>query len=145
MAVFVWLALIVVFLIAEAATVALVSAWFAVGALAAALVCLIGVRLIGQICVFLAVSALMFAALRPFVRKVLRPHITTTNVDSVPGSVGTVTVSIDNLRSCGQVKLGSMEWSARSTDGSPISAGLAVKVDRVEGVKVFVTPIHVNV
>ena len=36
-----------------------------------------------------------------------------------------------------------MTWTARSTSGASISAGTQVVVDRVEGVKVFVTPIRV--
>ena len=63
----------------------------------------------------------------------------TTNVDSVPGSTGYVTEDIDNLSAKGQVKLGSMYWSARSTTGNTIPAGTQVTVDKVEGVKVFVT------
>jgi len=43
------------------------------------------------------------------------------------------------------VKLGGMEWSARSTSGDPIPAGIEVRVDRVEGVKVFVTPVEATV
>ena len=37
-----------------------------------------------------------------------------------------------------------MEWTARSTSGDPISTGTLVKVDRIEGVKVFVTPVRVT-
>ena len=32
-----------------------------------------------------------------------------------------------------------MEWTARSSDGSLIPSGTLVRVDRIEGVKVFVT------
>ena len=45
----------------------------------------------------------------------------------------------------GQVKLGGMEWTARSTSGDPISVGTEVRVDRVEGVKVYVTPVEAAV
>ena len=44
-----------------------------------------------------------------------------------------------------QVKLGGMEWSARSTSGDPISMGTEVRVDRVEGVKVYVAPVEAAV
>jgi membrane protein implicated in regulation of membrane protease activity len=53
-------------------------------------------------------------------------------------------MDIDNLAATGQVKLGSMEWTARSTDGNPIKAGTLVKVDRIEGVKAFVTIVKTN-
>ena len=42
------------------------------------------------------------------------------------------------------MKLGAMEWTARSTDGSIIPQGTLVKVDRIEGVKAFVTPVEVK-
>ena len=48
---------------------------------------------------------------------------------------------IDNIAAKGRVKLGGMEWSARSTEGENIAADTLVTVDRVEGVKVFVTPV----
>ena len=55
-----------------------------------------------------------------------------------------VTADIDNLTAAGQVKLGSMEWAARSTSGQPIPEGTLVKADRIEGVKVFVSPVEVT-
>lgn len=64
---------------------------------------------------------------------------------SVIGSVGRVTAAIDNVEARGQVKLGGMEWTARSTSGNPIPEGTEVRVDRVEGVKVFVTPVKISV
>ena len=82
--------------------------------------------------------------LRPLVRKILRPGISRTNVDAVVGSQGFVTEAIDNLAASGQVKLGAMPWTARSTSGDPIPAGTKVSVDRVEGVKVYVTPVGVQ-
>ena len=140
---FLWLALLVVFLLAEAATVSLVSLWFAAGSLAALLTALLGLSLTVQTVVFLAVSCVLLALLRPVVRKYIRPKITRTNVDSLVGAEGIVVEAIDNLRSQGQVKLGAMTWTARSTSGQSIEQGATVRVDRIEGVKVFVTPVPV--
>lgn len=141
----IWLVLLAAFLITEAATVTVVSLWFAVGSLAALIASLLGAALWLQILLFLAVSAIALAALRPIVRKYIHPKLTATNVDSVIGSVGLVTAAIDNVSATGQVKLGAMEWTARSTSGRPIEAGTLVKVDRIEGVKVFVSPAEVPV
>ncbi len=138
-----WLVLLVVFLVVEAVTVTLVSLWFAAGALAALLVSFFGAALWLQALVFLAVSAVALAALRPVARKYIRPKITATNVDAVIGSTGLVTVSVDNVTAAGQVKLGGMVWSARSTSGDPIPEGTLVRADRIEGVKVFVSPVEV--
>lgn len=138
-----WLVLLVVFLVVEAVTVTLVSLWFAAGALAALLVSFFGAALWLQALVFLAVSAVALAALRPVARKYIRPKITATNVDAVIGSTGLVTVCVDNVTAAGQVKLGAMVWSARSTSGNPIPEGTLVRADRIEGVKVFVSPAEV--
>ena len=139
----IWLALTLVFLAVEAATVTMVSLWFAAGSLAALLVALVGGPLWLQILVCLAVSAAALALLRPLARKYFTPKLTRTNVDSVIGSQGYVTAAIDNASAVGQVKLGGMEWSARSTSGDPLPVGTLVKVDRIEGVKVFVSPAEV--
>lgn len=72
-------------------------------------------------------------------RKHFTPRLTRTNVDSVIGTVGIVITPVNNIAALGQVQLGGMEWSARSTNGSHIPAGTLVKVDKVEGVKVFVS------
>ena len=138
-----WLVLLIVFLVVEAVTVTLVSLWFAAGALAALLVSFFGAAIWLQVLIFLAVSAVALAALRPVARKYIRPKITATNVDAVIGSTGLVTVAVDNVTASGQVKLGAMVWSARSTSGDPIPEGTLVRADRLEGVKVFVSPVEV--
>jgi membrane protein implicated in regulation of membrane protease activity len=136
----VWLILMVVFLIAEACTVSLVSIWFAVGSMGALIASMCDAQLWIQIAVFIVLSATLLACMRPFVKKFIKPKITATNADSIIGSEGFVTEDIDNLSARGQVKLGGMFWSARSTSGDPISKDTKVKVDRIEGVKVFVSP-----
>lgn len=139
----VWLVLLVAFLAAEAATVSMVSLWFAVSALVALLVALLGGPGWLQGTLFLVISAVLLALLRPIVRRYISPRITATNVDSLIGSTGLVTAAIDNVSAAGQVKLGAMEWTARSTSGQPIPVGTLVKVDRIEGVKAFVSPAEV--
>lgn len=138
-----WLILMVVFLILEASTVTLVSTWFALGSLAAILVSLMNASVWIQVTIFILVSATALSALRPLVRKHINPKLTKTNVDAVVGSTGLVTVAIDNVSAVGQVKLGAMHWTARSTTGQPIEEGALVKVDRIEGVKAFVSLVEV--
>ena len=135
-----WLVAMVVFIAAEAMTVSLVSIWFAVGALGAIIVALTGGGLAFQVTVFLALAIVLLFCLRGIVRKHFTPRITRTNVDSVIGATGVVVTPVNNIAALGQVRIGGVEWSARSTDNSHIPAGTLVKVDRVEGVKVFVSP-----
>ena len=140
-----WLVMIVVFLMVEASTVSLVSLWFALGSLAAMLLSLLNTPVWLQSCVFLIVSAVCLTALRPLVRKYIKPKLTKTNVDAVIGTTGLVTVAVDNVSAVGQVKLGAMYWTARSTGGEPIAEGTLIRVDRIEGVKAFVSPVNAPV
>lgn len=137
-----WLTLLIGFLIVEGACpIHLVSVWFAVGALAALITAMLNGAFWLQILLFFVVSGLLLLAFLPLVKKYLNPKIMATNVDSVIGSTGRVTAAIDNEDCLGQVKLGAMEWTARSTSGEKIQEGTLVRVDRIEGVKVFVTPV----
>ena len=137
----VWLVLLILFLVVEAVcAVHLVSIWFAAGSLAALAVYFLHGPLWLQITVFILVSAALLISLWPLTKKFLNPKITKTNVDSVVGSKGYVTAAVDNLAGAGQVKLGAMYWTARSTSGDAIPEGTLVKVDRIEGVKAFVSP-----
>ena len=138
-----WLVLTVILLITEAATVTVVSLWFAAGALAAMAMALAGGSIWLQVLVFLVVSAAALTALRPLVRKYLTPKLTATNIDSLIGSIGIVTAAIDNIAASGQIKLNGMEWTARSSSGELIETGTKVRVDKIEGVKVFVSPVEV--
>ena len=140
MATIIWLVLLIGFIIVEAACpIHLVSIWFAVGALVSAVASALGAELWLQILLFLVVSGGLLAALWPFVKKVLNPHRAATNVDSIIGSQGYITAAVDNLNATGQVKLGGMFWTARSTSGQNIPEGTLVRVDRIEGNKVFVS------
>jgi membrane protein implicated in regulation of membrane protease activity len=139
----IWLVLMVVFLIVEASTVVMVSLWFAAGSLIALVAALLGAPIWLQVALFLVVSAVLLASLRPMVRKHFTPKLTRTNVDAIVGSQGYVTSDIDNVAATGTVKLGSMEWTARSTAGAPIPAGTLVTVDKIEGVKAFVTAVEI--
>ena len=143
MAAGIWFVLLIFFIVVEASTVSVVSLWFAAGALAALVAALLHGGLWLQIGLFALVSVGMLLALRPVVRKHFTPKLTRTNVDAVIGTEGFVTEPIDNISSTGQVKLGAMEWTARSTGGDPIPAGTRIKVDKIEGVKVFVTPVEI--
>ena len=136
-----WLAAMVVFLAAEATTVTLISIWFAAGSLGAILVALLGGSLMLQVSVFLLLAVLLLLSLRGIVRKHITPRISRTNIDSVIGATGIVLAPVNNIAALGQVQVNGVEWSARSSDGTHIPAGALVKVDRIEGVKVYVSPV----
>ena len=141
----VWLALLILFFIVEASTVTVVSIWFAAGSLAALIASMLGAPTWLQTVLFFVVSVALLLALRPVTKKYFTPRLTKTNVDSVIGCTGVVIHPIDNIAGVGNVKLGGMEWSARSTSGDTIPEGTVIRVDRIEGVKVFVSKAEVTV
>ena len=145
MNVFIWVGLLLLFIIVEAETVSVVSMWFALGSLVALIANLLGAELWLQVTLFLVVACISLALLRPVVRKYFTPKLTKTNVDALAGKLCIVTTAIDNSVPSGQVKIGDVEWTARSENGEPIAAGTQVRIQRIEGVKAYVTPITVTV
>ncbi|MBE6932094.1 MAG: NfeD family protein [Ruminococcaceae bacterium] len=133
-----WLCAMIVLGIMEAATVGLVCIWFAGGALAALIAAALGAPVWLQIVVFFVVSAGLLALFRPFARKFINSKGTATNVDANIGKTAVVIEPIDNLRGTGRVMIGSVDWTARSADGSVIEKDALVRVLRIEGVKVCV-------
>lgn len=133
-----WLILLVVFALAEAATVSLVSIWFAAGALAALLASLVTDSLVIQIPLFLVVSALCMALVRPLTRKYFTARASATNLDRLIGTDAVVIETIDNLAATGQIKASGQVWTARSASDEAIPVGTTVTVLRIEGVKMIV-------
>ena len=133
-----WAAAILIFGIAEAITVQLVSIWFLVGAIAALIAALCGASPVIQIIIFIAVSVLALVITRPLVKKYISPKKENTNADRVIGQIGIVTEDIDNINAAGQVKADGKIWTARSIDSSIIPAGREVIIDRIDGVKLIV-------
>ena len=140
----IWLVLLILFVAVEAGTVMLVSVWFAIGALAALICSLLGGEVWLQAVLFFAVSGLSLWALWPLRKKLITSKITKTNIDALVGTTGKVLVAIDNENGTGRVRLGGMDWAARSSDGSVIEEQTLIRVEKIEGVKVFIRPAEVK-
>ena len=136
-----WLAAFVALAALEAATVNLVSIWFAVGALAALIAAALGAPLWLQVTVFILASALSLALTRPLARRLLARRRVPTNTDRVLGQTCEVTEAIDNTAGTGAVYVDGKTWTARSRSGAPIPAGRMVQIQTVEGVKLIVTEV----
>ena len=134
----IWLLTAVVLVIGEALTVGLTFIWFAVGALGGLVVAILGGPIWLQVVVFLGLSALALALVRPVAAKLMRSGRVATNADRVIGKTGMVTETIDNVAGKGQVNIAGQVWTARSEQGVVIPKDTEVTVLRIEGVKVFV-------
>lgn len=136
--VFVWVIFAVFMLICELLTTQLVSIWFVLGGVAAAVTCIFTDNLLIQTLVFVTVSLVALLITRPLVKKFLDNKKVPTNSDSLIGRVGIVTIDIVNSAGEGQVNVGGKIWSAKSTDGCEIKTGASVKITSIEGVKLVV-------
>ena len=133
-----WGVVMGVLVVVEALTVGLVCIWFACGALVALIAAVLGAPLWLQALLFLAVSAVALYAMRPVARKYIAPNRVATNADRNIGKTAVVIETIDNVRGTGRVMIGSVDWTARSADGSIIEKDALVRVLKIEGVKVCV-------
>jgi len=136
---FTWLALVIVLLLIEIATVGLTCIWAAGGALVALILNIMHVSLIWQMAAFFVVTALLLYFTRPFAIRMLNSRAEKTNYESVIGKVVRVEERVDNLSQTGRACVDGQEWTVRSESDEIIyEVGELVKVVSVEGVKLIV-------
>ncbi len=140
-ALIVWGIILVVSIAAELATQQLVSIWFAAGALGALLTAALDGSVLIQLLVFVGISLLLVIFTRPILRRVLRFPVKDTNAKMDVGKLAVVVQDINPIAGTGRARLNDSEWIAVSTDGSVIPAGTTVRVDDIDGAKLFVTSI----
>lgn len=140
MEVFVWIAVIIAAIAVEAASAQLVSIWFAGGGLIGLIAHFLHAPFWVQVIAAAVATLILLLATRPLVRRFLRGKETRTNADRVVGRTAVVTEPIDNVLAKGRVSVLGNDWTARSLDGGTIPAGTQVRVERIEGVKLLVTP-----
>lgn len=136
-----WLAAIVAFIAVEAATTALVSVWFAVGAAAAMLTSFFTPSLGIQAAVFAVVSAIALAVMVPTLarhRQVHKPPVTNGSPLTI-GKQGTVLVAIEPGLP-GRVRVDGLDWQARAETAIP--QGARICVADVDGAVLLVVPVH---
>ena len=138
MSTIIWIAAIVIFGVAEAATAGLTSIWFVLGSVAALIAAICNGSIWLQIALFFVVSIATLAATRPLVTKLMKKDIKPTNADRVLGGSARVTERIDNDVPTGAVYIDGKTWSARSSTGEIIEPDAMVRVVRMEGVKLYV-------
>ncbi len=149
---YLWIALMVLLLIAEAATVQLTTVWFAFGALAATITAAIlnttelddTLSIIIQIIVFTVVSVASLLATRPLVKKMMKRKIQPTNADRNIGETALVTETINNIEGKGAVKVKGIVWTARSADNTVIPQDGYVEIVSIDGAKLIVRAVSQN-
>lgn len=133
-----WLAVFVLLIVIELATMGLTTIWFAGGAVAGFIASMLGANVVIQAVVFFVVSIVLLIFTRPFAVRYINSNKTKTNIDGLIGQEALVLEEINNIRETGCARLEGKEWTARSVDDTVIPADTAVIVERIEGVKLIV-------
>ena len=141
----IWLALFVVMLGVEALGPALVSVWFAFGALVALIVSFIPeVAWWVEVVIFVVISLATLLALRPVLKRYFKRNNYNTNIDSFTGKRGYVIEDITFLKP-GAVKIGDVSWTAIPVDkDAKILENEVIEVVAVSGNKLIVKKVEVK-
>ena len=140
----VWLILAAIFIAVEVLTPGFFLLWFGIGALAAAVLALLGINsLAAQIIVFLIVSVALLVASRTIFERFLPLSSAAqglkTNVETMIGQVGTVVESSRGALHEAAVKVYGSTWTAFPIEGEkPLTEGETVAIERIEGNTLYV-------
>ena len=135
----IWLSLFVLMIIIEASGPALISIWFAFGALISLIVSVIpGAPWWSELIIFIVISISTLLALRPIFKKYLKRNTVRTNIDSFIGKKGYVIEDISFLRP-GAIKIEDISWTAiPANEKETIKEDEIVEVVSLNGNKVIV-------
>lgn len=137
-----WLILGIALIVAEIFTLGFVLLWFGVGAIAAAVVGLMGGGVFLQFLVFAIVSVALTAMSKTILARYFSHDdkiAMKSGVDALPGKIGTVTESSQGALSEGAVKVFGSTWTAFPIDGeTELQKGEKVEVVEVRGSSIFV-------
>ncbi len=114
---------------------------FAVGALVAGVVSLVGGPLPLSFTAFVAVSGASFLAMRPLARRLDAdtPDVAGVGANRLLGTTGSVVEIIPaGDHDAGMVKVGGEEWKANTLDGLALDVGRRVRVLDVRGTRLVV-------
>ena len=120
---------------------------FAVGALAAAIMALLGASLIVSLPVFLVVSLGAFLGLRPVARRLdaTTPEVAGIGANRLLGVTGSVIKEISPLPgNSGMVRVGTEEWNADAVSEMGMPIGTKIRVLEVRGTRLVVEPAELS-
>jgi len=141
-----WIVLGVVLIIAEIFTLGFVLFFFGIGAFAAALAGGLGFGFGLQFLIFASVSIALTAMSRTIFAKYFsqdEENAVKMGMDSLPGQIGTVTLSSKGALQEGAVKVYGSTWTAFPVeDEMPLIEGEKVEVVRVRGSSIYVQKIE---
>lgn len=139
---YIWIGFFILSVIVEVNTMNLIAIWFMPGTLIAIVLALLSVPVWIQVLVWLLITVIVFAATWRLSKRLRHPKPQPTNADRVIGQTAIVTETVSDRTQTGQARVMGQIWSARTDETeTEIPAGTEVRVLRIEGVKLIVTPI----
>lgn len=136
-----WFGICIVSIVLELLTVsALVSIWFALGAVIAMGAYFLNLSFTIQILVFFFSSIAFVLLFRPMAAKHLRGNTVATNADRLIGMHTRLLKAISE-NAFGEIKVNGITWNAVSVDNTDIEKEALVKIIAIEGNKLLVRKI----
>lgn len=138
-----WLALAIVFAVAEILTVAFFALFVTIAALGAAAASALGADLLLQGGVFAILAVLGLLLARPPLLRYVRGRQSPAGLSGAQemiGRTGLVTEAIQGEHRPGHVEIMGERWPAVSADGQPVKAGLEVRVVEIRRATLVVAP-----
>lgn len=139
----VWSLMIVGFIIIEAATITFFPICFAIAAIPALILNVLGLDLVWQLVAFAITLTLCLYFLIPFLRRISKvkandpDKVVKTNLDMIIGTTGVCLEPI-SLTNDGLVKVGGKEWTAKVNKNIKIKENDLVIVEQIQGSKIIV-------
>lgn len=134
----IWGIVFAVMVVAELASLQLVSIWFAAGAAAAFVTAFFGVEMWVQLIVFAVVSLLLLIATKPLLKKVKVDNIQATDVSGDIGKTAVIIEEVDNNTEKGRARINGVDWKAIAVNNNIIPKGSVVKIHDIKGTKLYV-------
>jgi membrane protein implicated in regulation of membrane protease activity len=136
----VWVIVAVIFALGEISTLSFYLAPFSVGALVAAGTSAAGGGDVIPWLVFIVVSLLALAIVRPIARQHRRtPALLRSGTAALVGRSGLVVQAIGGAEHVGQVKIDGEVWTAKGYEGEDFAEGQTVHVVEIKGATALVT------
>jgi membrane protein implicated in regulation of membrane protease activity len=137
----IWLIVAVAFAVGEILNLSFFLFPFAIGALGAAILSLVGAGTPAAFAAFAVLTAVSFAIVRPIAKRHVRmPAQLRTGTAALVGRTAVVLEPIDNDAGHGTVRLDGETWTARSYDeDQTFAAGTRVHVMEIKGATALVS------
>lgn len=133
----VWLVIVILGIILEAATSEIISIYFSFGALISLICAIIGLTFWPQLWIFIIVTIITLFATRPLFLRYFKTNEVKTNTESLIGKRFKLLKAVES-DVLGEVSVAGVIWNVTTNDNSSIEIDSKVEVLALEGSKLIV-------